>query len=80
MSKTQDKRARRKAEQQEFLRARKISQLIMFEKALEFGLQVYQDNKDKLSPQDIADIEKQLEENRALVEKLRGEIDPPTQA
>lgn len=80
MSKTQDKRAQRKAEQQEFLRARKVMQLAMFEQALEAGLAVYENNKDKLSEDDIAKIEAQLEENKQLIEKLRSEIDSPTQA
>lgn len=80
MSKTQDKRAQRKAEQQEFLRARKAMQLVMFEQALEAGLAVYENNKDKLSEDDIAKIEAQLEENKQLIEKLRSEIDSPTQA
>jgi len=80
MSKTQDKRAQRKAEQQEFLRARKAMQLAMFEQALEAGLAVYENNKDKLSEDDIAKIEAQLEENKQLIEKLRSEIDSPTQA
>lgn len=80
MSKTQDKRAQRKAEQQDFLRARKAMQLAMFEQALEAGLAVYENNKDKLSAEDIAKIEAQLEENKQLIEKLRSEIDSPTQA
>lgn len=80
MSKTQDKRARRKAEQQEFLLARKAMQLAMFEQALEAGLAVYENNKDKLSAEDISKIEAQLEENKQLIEKLREEINTPTQA
>lgn len=80
MSKTQDKRALRKAEQQEFLRARKAMQLAMFEQALEAGLRIYESNKDKLSAEDIAKIEAQLEENKQLIDKLRSEIDPSTQA
>lgn len=80
MSKTQEKRARRKAEQQEFLMARKTLQLAMFEQALEAGLAVYENNKDKLSEDDIAKIEAQLEENKQLIAKLREEIDKTTQA
>lgn len=79
MSKTQEKRARRIAEQQEFLRARRIVQLAMFEQALEAGLAVYENNKEKLSADDISKIEAQLEENRQLVDRLRSEIDSPTQ-
>jgi len=80
MSKTQDKRAQRKAEQQEFLLARKAMQLAMFEQALEAGLAVYENNKDKLSEEDIAKIEAQLEENKQLIEKLRSEINTTIKA
>lgn len=80
MSKTQDKRAQRKAEQQEFLLARKAMQLAMFEQALEAGLAVYENNKDKLSEEDITKIEAQLEENKQLIEKLRSEINTTIKA
>jgi hypothetical protein len=80
MSKTQDKRAQRKAEQQEFLLVRKAMQLAMFEQALEAGLAVYENNKDKLSEEDIAKIEAQLEENKQLIEKLRSEINTTIKA
>lgn len=80
MSKTQDKRAQRKAEQQEFIRARRIQQLYLFEQALEAGVRIYETNKEKLSESEIEAIEKQLEENRTLVEKLKSEIDSPTKA
>lgn len=77
MSKRQEKIAQRMEEQQTFLRARKTIQLQMFENALEFGLKVYEDNKDKLSAEDVSKIEAQLEENRALIKKLRDELDTP---
>jgi hypothetical protein len=80
LSKTQAKRAQRKAEQQEFIRARRTIQLAMFEQALEAGLAVYENNKDKLSAEDIAKIEAQLEENKQLIEKARNELDSATQA
>ena len=77
MSKRQEKIAQRVAEQQHFLRARKTIQLGMFEQALEVGLKVYEDNKDRLSAEDISKIEAQLEENKRLIEKLRNELDSP---
>jgi cob(I)alamin adenosyltransferase len=80
MSRRQEKMAQRLAEQQEFLAARRTIQLAMFEQSLEVGLKVYEDNKDRLSPEDIEKIEAQLEENRRLIAKLRSEIDPATQA
>lgn len=76
MSRRQEKIAQRLNEQQEFLKARKTVQLALFENALEVGLKVYEDNKDRLSKDDIAKIEAQLEENRQLIVKLRSEIDP----
>jgi hypothetical protein len=76
MSKRQEKIAQRLSEQQEFLKARKTVQLALFENALEVGLKVYEDNKNRLSEDEIAKIEAQLEENRQLILKLRSEIDP----
>jgi hypothetical protein len=76
MSRRQEKIAQRLSEQQEFLKARKTVQLALFENALEVGLKVYEDNKNRLSEDEIAKIEAQLEENRQLILKLRSEIDP----
>lgn len=77
MSKTQEKRARRKAEQQAFLRERKEMQLAMFEQAFDTGLRIYEANKEKLSAQEVEVIEKDIEANRALIDKLRRELDGP---
>ena len=77
MSRRKEKMAQRLAAQQEFLMARKSVQLALFEQALEVGLKVYADNKDRLSAEDIAKIEEQLAENRRLIEKLRNELDSP---
>jgi hypothetical protein len=76
MSRRQEKIAQRLSEQQEFLKARKTVQLALFENALEVGLKVYEDNKNRLSEDEIAKIEAQLEENRQLILKLHSEIDP----
>ena len=54
MSKTQDKRAARVAEQQEFIKKRRIAQLAVFESNFNAGLQFYNDNKDKMSEEEIA--------------------------
>lgn len=77
MSRRQEKIAQRLAEQQTFLRARKTIQLQMFEQALEVGLQVYENNKEKLSAEDIAKIEAQLEDNKRLIKKLHDELNSP---
>ena len=75
MSKTKEKRARRLAEQQAFLKERKAMQLMIFESNFDAGVKVFEQNKDKLSAEDIEKIEKEIEENRALIDKLRREID-----
>lgn len=77
MSKTQDKKARRKAEQQAFLRERREMQVAMFEQAFNTGLRIFEENREKLSPEEIEVIEKDIEENRALIDKLRRELDGP---
>lgn len=77
MSKTQDKRAQRKAEQQAFLRERREMQLNMFEQAFNTGLRIFEENREKLSSEEIEVIEKDIEENRALIDRLRRELDGP---
>ena len=62
MSKTQDKRAARVAEQQEFIKKRRIAQLAVFESNFNAGLQFYNDNKDKMSEEEIALIDKEIED------------------
>lgn len=78
MSKTQDKRARRMEEQQLFLQARKMQQLTLFEEAFEVGLKLYEANKDKLSQEQIEKIEAEITENRAMIEKLRDDLNSAT--
>lgn len=77
MSKTQEKRARRLAEQQAFLKERRETQLTVFEYNFNVGLKLFEDNRDKMSEEEIQAIEKEIEENRALIDKLRREIDGP---
>ena len=80
MSKTQEKRARRKAEQQAFIAERRAQQLAMLEQAYLVGLKIYEDNKDKLSPEDIEAVEKMKEEQLAAIEKLRLEANQNPEA
>lgn len=77
MSKTQEKRARRLAEQQAFLKERRETQLKLFEYNFNVGLKLFEDNRDKMSEEEIQAIEKEIEENRALIDKLRRELDGP---
>ena len=80
MSKTQEKRARIKEEQQAFISARRGHQLAMLEQAYLAGLKMYEDNKDKLTPEDVQKIEEMKAEQLALLEKLRLEANPNPQA
>jgi hypothetical protein len=73
MSKTQDKRAARVAEQQEFIKKRRIAQLAVFESNFNAGLQFYNDNKDKMSEEEIALIDKEIEDNLALIHNIKKE-------
>lgn len=76
MSKTQDKRALRKEEQQEFIAARRAQQLAMLEQAYLIGLHLYEEKKSELSQEDIDMIEKLKAEQLELLEQLRLEANP----
>jgi hypothetical protein len=72
MSKTQDKRAARKAEAEEFVKQRREAQITMFENNFEVGLRFYQDNKDKMSEDEQLLIEQEIEKNRKLIDEFRA--------
>jgi hypothetical protein len=72
MSKTQDKRAARKAEAEEFVKQRREAQITMFENNFEVGLRFYQDNKDKMSEEEQLLIEQEIEKNRKLIDEFRA--------
>lgn len=74
MSKRQDKIEERRKEQHQFLAARRSQQLAMLEHMFEVGNKLYEDNKDKLSPEEIAQIEKMRDEQLASLEKVREEL------
>lgn len=80
MSNRQDKIERRKAEQQLFLSARRSQQLMMLEQAYETGLRIYEANKDKMSPEEIEQVEKMKAEQIALLEQIRNEANTQPQA
>jgi hypothetical protein len=71
MSKTQDKRAARKAEAEAFVKQRREAQITMFENNFEVGLRFYQDNKDKMSEEEQLLIEQEIEKNRKLIDEFR---------
>jgi hypothetical protein len=72
MSKTQDKRAARKAEAEEFVRQRREAQITMFENNFEVGMRFYQDNKDKMSEDEQLLIEQEIEKNRKLIDEFKA--------
>jgi hypothetical protein len=80
MSKRQEKIAERIKEQQEFIAARRNQQLMMLEQAYEAGLRIYEENKDKLSPEEIENIEAMKADQLEMLEKLRLEAHPRTEA
>jgi hypothetical protein len=59
MSKTQEKRARRLAEQQAFIKARRQQELVLLEMQFQRGLELYEANKDKMSEEEIEIMERE---------------------
>lgn len=57
MSKTQEKRERVKAEQQAFIKQRRLQELQVLEAQFQYGLKLYEDSKDKLSAEEIEQME-----------------------
>jgi len=80
VSKTQDKRARRKEEARIFVAARLSQNLAMFEQNFEAGVQMYEANKDKLSEEERTEIEAQMALNRKLIDELKPKVDTPAEA
>ena len=71
LSKTQEKRAKRKAEAEEFVRERRKSQITMFEHKFDTGMRFYMENKEKMSEEEQALIESEIEKNRKLIEEFK---------
>jgi hypothetical protein len=80
MSKRQEKIQANIVRQQEFLNERRITQLGMLQRAYDVGMKLYEDNKDKLSPEEIEQIEAMKLDQLAALEKVKSEInqDPQT--
>ena len=79
MSKRQEKIQESIERQREFISARRQQQLLMLEQAYKVGLNIYDTNKDKLSPEEIEKIEAMKVEQIAAIEKLKLEAYPPAQ-
>ena len=71
MSKTQEKRARRQAEADDFVRERRKTQITMFENNFDTGMRFYMENKEKMSEEEQALIESEIEKNRKLIEEFK---------
>jgi hypothetical protein len=52
----------------------------MFEQNFETGLRIYEANKDKLSEEEAAMLEVEIERNRTLIEKLKNDLNKATEA
>lgn len=71
LSKTQEKRALRKAEAETFVRERRKTQIDLFEHNFATGLRFYEENKEKMSEEECAVIEAEIEKNRKLIEEFK---------
>jgi len=72
VSKTSEKRAARLAEAADFVKQRRELTLQIFEQNFETGLKIYEENKDKLSAEDITVLEAEIETARKAVEEYKA--------
>lgn len=80
MSKRQDKIQANIKAQKEFIALRRGKQLAMLEQAYLIGVQMYEDHKHEMSPEEIEFIEAKKEEQLALLKKLQDEANPYPEA
>jgi hypothetical protein len=80
MSKRQEKIADNQAEADAFVSERRAIQIAVFEQNFETGLKIYEANKDKLSKEEAALLEVEIERNRTLIEKLKNDLNKATEA
>jgi hypothetical protein len=71
LSKTQEKRAQRQAEADAFVKERRKTQILIFEQNFDTGMRFYLENKDKMSEEEQALIEVEIEKNRKMVEEFK---------
>lgn len=71
MSKTQDKKAQRLEEAASFVKKRRQDTLEFFEQQFAAGLALFEDNKEKLSEEEIKLLEGEIENNRAAIEEFK---------
>lgn len=80
MSKRQEKIQARKEEQQAFIQQRRAKQIALLEQNYAAGVQMLEDSKEKLSQDDIKLLEKEMNDQRSFIDKIRADwkIDGPT--
>ena len=71
LSKTQEKRSQRQAEADAFVKERRKTQISIFEQNFDTGMRFYLENKDKMSEEEQALIEVEIEKNRKVVEEFK---------
>lgn len=71
MSKRQDKIAANVAEAEAFVKARRQAQIQVFESNFNVGLQLFNESKDKMSAEEVALIEEEIEKNKALIDQWK---------
>lgn len=74
MSKRQEKIKQNQEAAAAFVSARREVQLAIFESNFKVGLQLLEENRDKLSEEELATIEAQIKDIEGVIEKLRSEI------
>lgn len=74
MSKRQEKLERNRQEAKRFVDARREVQLKVFEANFQVGLQLFENTKDKMSPEEIELVEREIEKNRALIDELKAQL------
>ena len=80
MSNRQDKLERNRQEAKRFVDARRELQIKVFEANFQVGLQLFENTKDQMSPEEIELVEREIEKNRALLDELKSQIDTPAEA
>lgn len=75
MSKSQEKKDRNIAEAAEFIKERRQVQMAVFESNFEAGVHLFLANKEKMSPEEVEGVEKQMQEAQALIDKLKVDWD-----
>lgn len=80
MSNRQDKLERNRREAKRFVDARRELQIKVFEANFQVGLQLFENTKDQMSPEEIELVEREIEKNRALLDELKSQIDTTAEA